>query len=94
MTLKTLAVARLVLPFTHLPATTALASIHPEGRQMALRCGANVVMPDITPVEYKKLYEIYPNKVCVTEEGAAQCVPCISGIITGVGRSRGRGLRR
>jgi biotin synthase len=87
MTLKTLAVARLVLPFAHLPATTALASIHTEGRQMALQCGANVVMPDITPVEYKKLYEIYPNKVCITEEGAAQCVPCISGIILGAGRS-------
>jgi biotin synthase len=51
MTLKTLAVARLVLPFTHLPATTALASIHPEGRQVALKCGANVVMPDITPAQ-------------------------------------------
>jgi biotin synthase len=87
MTLKVLAVTRLVLPAVHLPATTALATIHPEGRQMALRCGANVVMPDITPVRYKKLYEIYPNKVCITEDGPGQCIPCISGMIRQSGRS-------
>ncbi len=87
MTLKTLAVARIVLPFTHLPATTALGSIDPEGRQRALKCGANVVMPNITPVRYKKLYEIYPNKICITEEGPVQCLPCITGIIRQSGRS-------
>jgi biotin synthase len=87
MTLKTRAVARMVLPFTHLPATTALASIHPEGRQLALGCGANVIMPDITPVRYKRLYEIYPNKICITEEGSTQCVPCISAIIVQSGRT-------
>ena len=69
MTLKTLAVARIVLPYTHFPATTALASIDARGRQRALKCGANVVMPDITPVRYKRLYEIYPNKICIDEDG-------------------------
>ncbi len=87
MTLKTLAVARLMLPFAHLPATTALATIDPQGRQKALRCGANVIMPDITPVRYKRLYEIYPNKICIAEEGAAQCVACISAMILEAGRS-------
>lgn len=87
MTLKTLAVARIIMPFTHLPATTALGSIDPEGRQRALRCGANVVMPNITPVKYKRLYEIYPNKICITEEGSVQCLPCITGIIIESGRS-------
>jgi biotin synthase len=87
MTLKTLAVTRLVLPFTHLPATTALASVHPEGRQMALRCGANVVMPDITPAQYKKLYEIYPNKPYITDDGAVQSVPRIIRLILSAGRS-------
>lgn len=87
MTLRTLAAARMVLPFTHLPATTALGSIHPEGRQLALSCGANVVMPDITPVQYKRLYEIYPNKICITEEGSTQCVPCISAVIAQSGRT-------
>lgn len=86
-TLKTLAVARMLMPYTHLPATTALGSIDPEGRQRALKCGANVVMPNITPVQYKKLYEIYPNKICITEEGSIQCLPCITGIIRQSGRS-------
>jgi biotin synthase len=87
MTLRVLALTRLVVPRAHLPATTALASIHPEGRQLALRSGANVVMPDITPVSYKKLYEIYPNKICVTEDGPAQCIPSISAVILRMGRS-------
>ncbi len=87
MTLKTLAVARIMLPFTHFPATTALGTIDPEGRQRALKCGANVVMPNITPVRYKKLYEIYPNKICINEEGSIQCLPCITGIIRQSGRS-------
>ena len=87
MTLKMLAVARMMLPFTHFPATTALASIKPEGRQRALKSGANVVMPNITPVRYKKLYEIYPNKICIAEEGATECLPCITGIIRQSGRT-------
>ncbi len=87
MTLKMLAVARMMLPFTHFPATTALASIDPEGRQRALKSGANVVMPNITPVRYKKLYEIYPNKICIAEEGATECLPCITGIIRQSGRT-------
>ena len=86
-TLRVLAVARLALPRTHLPATTALATIHPEGRQMALRCGANVVMPDITPVHYKTLYEIYPNKAGVNEEGATTSIPFLAGMIAGSGRT-------
>jgi biotin synthase len=87
MTLKALAITRLVLPQAHLPATTALATIHSEGRQLALRCGANVIMPDITPVRYKKMYEIYPNKICVNEDGPIQSVPNISKMICQTGRS-------
>jgi biotin synthase len=87
MTLKTLAVTRLVLPFAHLPATTAIATIDPEGHRKALASGANVVMPDITPMQYKRLYEIYPGKFRITEEGASQCVSSISGIVLGVGRT-------
>jgi biotin synthase len=87
MTLKTLAVTRLALPHANLPATTALATIHPEGRQLALRCGANVIMPDITPVRYKRMYEIYPNKVSILEDGPTQCIPNISWMIRQTGRS-------
>jgi biotin synthase len=86
MTLKMLAIARLVMPFAHLPATTALASIHPEGRQMALRCGANVVMPDITPARYKRLYRIYPNKISIAEDGVGESIPHIRRMILDSGR--------
>ncbi|GAB6273725.1 MAG: [FeFe] hydrogenase H-cluster radical SAM maturase HydE [Peptococcaceae bacterium] len=84
-TLKVLAVTRLILPLTHLPATTALASIHPQGRQMALSCGANVVMPNVTPVKYRERYQIYPNKICLTEE-TTETVANILNIIQQLGR--------
>ncbi|MCD5406963.1 MAG: [FeFe] hydrogenase H-cluster radical SAM maturase HydE [Desulfotomaculum sp.] len=67
LTLKTLAVARLALPLAHLPATTAAATLHPQGRQMALACGANVIMPNVTPLKFRKLYQIYPGKAGSTE---------------------------
>ncbi|OGP60767.1 MAG: [FeFe] hydrogenase H-cluster radical SAM maturase HydE [Deltaproteobacteria bacterium RBG_13_61_14] len=63
MTCKVVALARLLCPETNLPSTTALATLSPErGREMGLLCGANVVMPDLTPLEYRALYEIYPGK--------------------------------
>ncbi len=46
-----------------LPATTALASLHPEGRELALRAGANVIMPNVSPEEFRSLYQIYPGKL-------------------------------
>lgn len=70
MTLKTLAVARLALPWVHLPATTSAASIHPLGRVKALKCGANVVMPNMTPQAYRESYIIYPGKLGVTDTPA------------------------
>jgi len=86
LTLRVLAVARLVMPYTHLPATTALATLDPQGRERALACGANVIMPDITPIPYKQLYEIYPGKACISEE-AAECLPCMAGLIERMGRT-------
>jgi biotin synthase len=63
MTCKVVALARLLCPETNLPSTTALATLSPErGREMGLLRGANVVMPDLTPLEYRALYEIYPGK--------------------------------
>ncbi|MBE0466445.1 MAG: [FeFe] hydrogenase H-cluster radical SAM maturase HydE [Candidatus Desulforudis sp.] len=69
LTLKVLAVTRLLLPRVHLPATTAVSVLHPEGRQLALRCGANVVMPDLTPDPYCRHYDIYPGKARLGSEG-------------------------
>jgi biotin synthase len=63
LTLRVLAVIRIMMPDTHIPATTAMGTVKKDGRQMALQCGANVIMPNITPAIYRKHYEIYPNKI-------------------------------
>ena len=62
LTLRVLAVARLLTRNTNIPATTALATLHPQGRLLALQAGANVVMPDFTPEIYKSRYDIYPGR--------------------------------
>ena len=92
LTLKTLAVARLVLPKAHLPATTAVGTLHPEGRKMALRCGANVIMPNLSPASYRAKYQIYPEKAG-SKENADESHEKISNLIAEVGRtiSKGRG---
>lgn len=68
LTLKTMAVARLVLKNVHIPATTALDTIDPIGRERGLTAGANVVMPDFTPFPYRTLYQIYPDKRGITDD--------------------------
>lgn len=67
-TLKAVAVTRLVLPNVYLPATTALGTLSPYGQQLALKAGANVVMPNLTQIEYRKLYQIYPDKKGTDEQ--------------------------
>jgi biotin synthase len=62
LTLRVLALARLLTRNTNIPATTALATLHPQGRLLALQAGANVVMPDFTPDIYKTRYDIYPGR--------------------------------
>ncbi|NPV52816.1 MAG: [FeFe] hydrogenase H-cluster radical SAM maturase HydE [Firmicutes bacterium] len=90
LVLKVVACTRLALPWAHIPATTAAGTVDPRGREKALQCGANVVMPNITPVEYRKLYQIYPNKICLSER-ADSCRRCIENRIKGIGRSIGTG---
>ncbi len=72
LTLRLLAVLRLMFPHALLPATTALATIAPDGREKGLKAGANVVMPNLSPVSVRKLYQLYENKICTGEE-SAQC---------------------
>ncbi|NLK52106.1 MAG: [FeFe] hydrogenase H-cluster radical SAM maturase HydE [Syntrophomonadaceae bacterium] len=67
LTLKLLALTRLLLPRVHLPATTALSSLQAEGKILGLNGGANVLMLNLTPVAYRSLYEIYPQKSEVSE---------------------------
>jgi len=90
LTLRVLAVARLALPWAHLPATTALGTADPEGRQKALRCGANVIMPNVGPTEYRPLYQIYPGKICLTDR-AESCLVCLHRMVRDLGRTVGRG---
>lgn len=76
LTLRLLSVLRLTFPYVLLPSTTALGTLHPQGRELGLKAGANVVMPNLSPVKVRKLYELYENKICTGEE-AAQCRGCL-----------------
>lgn len=69
-TLDMVAITRLLLPEVLLPATTALGTLDPEGREYALNAGANVVMPNLSPMENRKDYAIYDNKISTGEEAA------------------------
>ena len=71
MVYKAVALTRLVRPDANIPATTALATINKKnGRELGLQRGANVFMPNLTPLKYRRLYEIYPAKACIAETGA------------------------
>jgi len=89
MTLRMVAITRLMLPYANIPATTAVGTIHPQGRQKALMAGANVVMPNVMPPEYRPRYEIYPSKICIGEK-PSHCRLCIEGIIRSLGREVGQ----
>ncbi|MBQ4248432.1 MAG: [Clostridia bacterium] len=84
LTLRLISILRLMFPYALIPATTALGTIHPEGREMGLKSGANVVMPNLSPVRTRKLYELYENKICTGEE-SAQCRGCLERRISRAG---------
>lgn len=91
MTYKVIALTRLVCPQANIPSTTALATINKtSGRELGLARGANVVMPNVTPVEYRTKYEIYPGKACLNET-ARQCQGCLAARIASIGRTVGKG---
>ena len=75
-TLNLISILRLMFPYALLPATTALGTLHPLGREMGLKAGANVVMPNLSPVGVRKLYSLYDDKICTGEE-AAECRGCL-----------------
>jgi biotin synthase len=76
LTLRLISVLRLMFPYALIPSTTALGTIHPQGREMGLKAGANVVMPNLSPTGVRELYSLYENKICTGEE-AAQCRGCL-----------------
>lgn len=69
-TLFLLAAIRLMLPKVLLPATTALSTIHPDGRKRGILAGANVVMPNLSPPKNRKYYSLYDHKRCMGDEAA------------------------
>lgn len=76
LTLFMLGLLRLMLPNVLLPATTALGTIDPNGREMGILAGANVVMPNLSPKGVRKKYLLYDNKICTGDE-AAECRQCL-----------------
>ncbi|ACD53858.1 biotin synthase [Clostridium botulinum] len=94
LALKVMAITRLLLPDINIPATTAMESLHKNGRILALQSGANVVMPNVTEGEYRKLYALYPGKIC-TGDTPSHCRGCITGKINSINReiSDGYGFR-
>ena len=84
LTLFLLSLIRLISPNVLLPATTALGTIHPEGRELGILAGANVVMPNLSPVSVRKKYALYDNKICTGDE-SAQCRSCLQRRMEGIG---------
>ena len=70
LTLRMIAILRIMFPYALIPATTALGSIHPQGRELGLKAGANVVMPNLSPIRNRKNYDIYENKIATGLEAA------------------------
>jgi len=84
LTLRLISIVRLMLPDVLLPATTALGTLDPLGREKGLKAGANVLMPNLSPVNVREKYALYDNKICTGEE-AAECVRCLSARIEKAG---------
>lgn len=84
LTLFLLSVIRILLPKVLLPATTALGTLDPQGREKGLAVGANVVMPNLSPLKNRKQYELYDHKICTGEE-AAECRECLARRVESVG---------
>ena len=84
LTLYLLSVIRLMRPDVLLPATTALGTIHPLGREMGVQAGANVVMPNLSPVQVREKYALYDHKICTGDE-AAECRRCLEGRMARIG---------
>ncbi len=84
MTIRLLSIIRLLLPDVLLPATTALGTIDPRGREKGILAGANVVMPNLSPSDVREKYLLYDNKICTGDE-AAECIRCMAMRISSVG---------
>lgn len=84
LTLFLIGLLRLMLPNGLIPATTALGTLDTKGRERGILSGANVLMPNLSPVEVRKKYDLYDNKICTGEE-AAECNACLRRRVSAVG---------
>ena len=84
LTVRLLAVLRLMFPHALIPATTALGTLHPEGRKLGLQAGANVVMPNLSPKDVRQKYAIYENKLGADQE-AVQSLRMLKGQVEDAG---------
>ena len=83
-TLYLISLLRLLQPKLLLPATTALGTIDPRGREKGILAGAYVVMPNLSPTSVRKQYELYDNKICTGDE-AAECRGCLGNRMQSIG---------
>ncbi len=88
LALRMVAVCRLYLKDVNIAASTAMQALHPQGREMALQAGANIIMPNVTRVGYREHYQLYDNKPCLTES-PGDCRDCIRARIRSVGDEPG-----
>lgn len=88
--LKMIAVTRLFLPDVNIASTTALQALHPLGRELGLKAGANILMPIVTLPKFRSQYLLYDNKPCVNER-PDQCKNCLSARVVSVGDTIGLG---
>ena len=82
--LRLISILRLMFPYALIPATTALGTLVDNGRELGLSAGANVVMPNLSPVNVRKLYVLYDDKICTGEE-AAECLACLNNRVNSIG---------
>lgn len=85
LSVRAIALARLLLPKAHIPATTAAGSLEPNGREQVIAAGANVLMPNLTPTARKKDYLLYPGKICLEENGI-HCIDSLAARVEPLGR--------
>jgi biotin synthase len=90
LSLKMVALLRIIMKDINIAATTAMQTIDPQGREKALLVGANVIMPNLTPVKYRQNYLLYENKPCLDEE-AEECKSCLEARIALAGDEIGYG---
>jgi biotin synthase len=90
LTLKVIAILRIIMKDINIAAATAMQAIDPMGREKALMVGANVIMPNITPGKYRDNYKLYENKPC-TDEEAEDCTSCLEARINMAGDDIGYG---